>query len=208
MSWQQQQGYQPEGNGANQHYTGDEHGAGAGFDYAGEAPPPPPEEPERGAGYVPDGYNPVPPENDIEDPFGVPPPPESLLTNLVFDEPDSPANIVRDPQTQNLKAGSFAKIIERLTHPTVHGTSHCDHHTLLSIGCVISSAIIVGRGVGRPQGNERLGSAATVRLVGAQPPLAPLRPSTRHLLTSTLFAIQMPTFCMTSSSPIARSLRP
>lgn len=127
MSWQQQQGAQ-EGTGSfNSSYTAEEQNYGAGFDYAGEAPPPPPDEPERGAGYGHEAYAPPPPENDIEDPWVVPPPPESLLTNLVFDEPDSPANIVRDPQTQNLKAGSFAKIIERLTHPTVHGTFILSH---------------------------------------------------------------------------------
>jgi hypothetical protein len=85
-----------------------------------DMPPPPPEEGEMGAGYSAEGYPPGPPSDDIEDPFGLPPPPESLLNSLIFDEPDSPSNISRDPQTQNLKAGSFAKIIERLTHPTVH----------------------------------------------------------------------------------------
>lgn len=141
MSWQQQQGHQDAAGTAYGSHSGEDHANGAGFDYAGEAPPPPPDEPERGAGWTNDGYAPPPPDNDIEDPFGVPPPPESLLTNLVFDEPDSPANIVRDPQTQNLKAGSFAKIIERLTHPTVHGTSKHAYRAQYLLGYVISSEI-------------------------------------------------------------------
>ena len=92
---------------------------------AGDMPPPPPEDGENGAGMQGIGYQPPAPPDDSEDPFGLPPPPESLLSNLVFEEPDSPANIIRDPQNpQNLKAGSFAKILEHLTHPTVHGTSH------------------------------------------------------------------------------------
>lgn len=93
--------------------------------YGNDAPPPPPEESERGAGWdAPMDPPPPPPDSDLEDlGFGVPPPPESLLSGLVFDEPDSPSNIIRDPQTQSLKAGSFAKIIERLTHPTAVGSS-------------------------------------------------------------------------------------
>lgn len=124
MSWQQQQGPPDAPISPNNSYSGEEAARGADYQPGPEAPPPPPEEAERGAGYGGPGYVALPPENDIEDPFGVPPPPESLLTNLIFGEPDSPANVVRDPQTQNLKAGSFAKIIERLTHPTVHGTLH------------------------------------------------------------------------------------
>lgn len=96
----------------HQEYSHEQYGAGndANGSWQGEAPQPPEE------------LGGAPPPPDIEDPFGVPPPPESLLSSLIFDEPDSATNTMRDPQTQAFKAGTFAKLIEHLTHPTVHGT--------------------------------------------------------------------------------------
>lgn len=124
MSYQQNQGvYDPNQLGGAGYPVGAGMN-GMGGMMAGDMPPPPPEDGENGAGMQGIGYQPPAPPDDSEDPFGLPPPPESLLSNLVFEEPDSPANIVRDPQNpQNLKAGSFAKILEHLTHPTVHDSN-------------------------------------------------------------------------------------
>lgn len=124
MAWQQTGGFDPSQQGVGQNAVNGVNGMGMQNVLDADAAPPPPDDGDVGAGWTGTGYEVPPPENDIEDPFGVPPPPESLLNSLVFDEPDSQANILRDPQTQNLKAGTFAKIIERLTHPTVHGTCY------------------------------------------------------------------------------------
>lgn len=62
--------------------------------------------------------------NDSEERILYSEPAKLDMSKLVFDEPESPANMVRDPQNpQQLTSATFAKLIEHLTHPTVHGTS-------------------------------------------------------------------------------------